>query len=75
LREPTDNRYSLSDDKWDQIKYVLPGHKDSGVDTTADYRLFVEAVLYKLSGGYVRDVTTQSASETGRTSIRVSGAG
>lgn len=46
MREPTDNRYSLSDDKWDQIKYVLPGHKDSGVDTTADYRLFVEAVLY-----------------------------
>ncbi len=56
-------RYGLRNDRWEQIKDVLPRREDHVGGTTADNRLFVEAVLYRYRG-----VIFFCASATGRMS-------
>jgi hypothetical protein len=42
-------RYALRDDQWDRIKDSLPGREGYVGGPTADNRLFVEAVLYRIT--------------------------
>ena len=51
-------RFGLRDDQWERIKNLLPGREGSVGVTAADNRLFVEAVLYRLS---YRDAMARSA--------------
>ena len=51
-------RFALRDDQWDRIKNLLPGREGSVGVTAVDNRLFVEAVLYRLS---YRDAMARSA--------------
>jgi transposase len=44
-------RYALRDDQWDRIKDQVPGREGSVGVTSADNRLFVEAVLYRYRAG------------------------
>ena len=44
-------RYGLRDDQWDRIKDFLPGREGHVGGTSADNRLFVEAVLYRYRAG------------------------
>lgn len=44
-------RYTLRNDQWDCIEGILPGHKDFVAVTSKEYRLFVEAVLYRYGAG------------------------
>jgi len=44
-------RYSLRDDQWDRICDLLPGRPGHVGVTSADNRLFVEAVLYRSRAG------------------------
>lgn len=44
-------RYGLSDSKWERIKDLCPGREGHVGGTTADNRLFVEAVLYRYRAG------------------------
>jgi transposase len=44
-------RYGLHDDEWDRIEDLLPGRLGHVGVTTADNRLFVEAVLYRYRTG------------------------
>jgi transposase len=44
-------RYSLRDDQWDRIEFLLPGNAGDRGRTAVDNRLFVEAVLYRYRAG------------------------
>ena len=39
-------RHSLREDQWEQIKDALPGKKEDPGRTSADNRLFIEAVMW-----------------------------
>ena len=42
-------RYALRDDQWDRIQDILPGREGHVGGTAADNRLFVEAVLFRVT--------------------------
>ena len=44
-------RFGLRDDQWERIKDLMAGREGSVGVTTADNRLFVEAVLYRYRTG------------------------
>ena len=44
-------RIGLSDGQWERIKDLLPGREGHVSGTSADNRLFVEAVRYRYRAG------------------------
>ena len=45
-RNVVQRRHSLREDQWEQIKDALPGKKEDPGRTSADNRLFIEAVMW-----------------------------
>ncbi len=68
-------RYGLRDGQWERIKDILPGRNGHVGGTTADNRLFVQAVLYRYRAGLFPDTIFLPVSATGKTFTAVYGAG
>ena len=53
-------RYALRDDWWVRIENLLPGREGTVGVTAKNYRLFVEAVLYRYRAGILwRDLPSR----------------